>query len=579
MKTNFKKALSVLLAVLMLTSAFSVTAFAATYTAQILPGTAEGVTLKDGITEDMLTITSTSSRAKLPNEAYFEREDYEQDGWTTTANGGGTLLKFGSSQTINKKKFYPHWKQIVFTFTFTAGNYYDAADPNNFADAEMTQIKEVKMKTDGTAAQPIVLPGAMFTREGYQQVGWSTSKANNGTGTMLEFGSTYSTKITKNVELYPYWKAVTYAVRFEGGAYGEGTAQEQEISFGKTAKAPGEIFTREGYVMLGWATTENATEVEVALGADTPKIEGNVTYYPVWLKSIFDISVSENSLKYGILCEGYAPVDAQTVTVVNEGNMPLKYTLPTSEAYEIKVVSGNLNLEPGASLVISIKPFNGLNVADYAEAFNFACDYASMSFVINASFKVVSHSFGTYKSCGDATYQADGYKEAYCLNGCGTTDKILDEGSMKVFGAEFNDAQGIVASYVHHRTVRFSAYGSGMDDKENYLTTRYRPASWYVDETYNGEFTGNQFENGYDVTFTHTTYGDYTLTIIFVEETLDETTGEWVATGVSDTKTFEYTVGPTEAEQEEMEKVTAGSIFEIMLNVFKEFLKLLGINL
>ena len=569
MKTNFKKTLSVLLAVLMLTSAFSVTAFAATYTAEILPGTAEGVTLKAGITEDMLTITSTSTRAKLPAEAYFEREDYEQDGWTTTANGGGTLLKFGSSQTINKKKFYPHWKQVIFTFSFSAGTYFDAADPNN--------ENVVTMKTDGTAAQPIVLPGAMFTREGYVQTGWTTSKA--GTGTKLAFGSTYTTKITKNVDLYPFWEAVTYDVTFAPGAFAEGEAQIVDVAFGKTTKAPGEIFFREGYAMIGWATADGATEVELALDATTPKIEGDVTYYPVWLKSIFAIEVSEDSFDFGIKCVEYPSIDAKTFTITNKGNMTLNYTLPTSENYKINIVSGSLALQPGASLVISIKPLDNMVVGNYAEKFSFVCDRAVVSFDVDVSFKVVKHSFGSYKSCNDATYQADGHKESACLNGCGTVDKILDEGSMKEFGAEFNDAKGIADSYVHHRTVRFSAYGSGMDDTEDFLKTRFRPVSWYVDDTYNGEFTDNQFENGYDVTYTHTTYGDYTLTINYVEETFDEETKEWVETGVTDTKTYEYTVGPTEAEKEEMEKVTADSILNIILNIFKEFLKLLGIEL
>lgn len=579
MKTNFKKTLAVLLAVLMLTSAFSISAFAATYTAQILPGSADGVTLKDGITEDMLTITSSSTRAPLPSEAYFEREDYEQDGWTTTASGGGTLLKFGSSQTISNKKFYPHWKQLVFTFTFGPGNNYDKTDPNNFADAEMTQIKEYTMKTDGTDAQPIVLPGAMFTREGYEQIGWSTAKTNNGTGTMYEFGSVYTGSITKDIALYPYWKAVTYAVRFEGGAYGEGTSQEQEAAFGKTVKAPGEIFTREGYTMIGWATTDDATEVELALGATSPKIEGDVTYYPVWLKSVFGVSVSEDTLKFGIECTDYAAIDAKTVTVVNEGNMPLNYTLPTSANYNISIVSGSLNLQPEKTLVLEIAPLSNLPVGNYVEELVFVCAEASMSFSVDVSFKVVSHSYSTYKTCGDATYQADGHKEAACLNGCGTVDRIVDEGSMKVFGAEYNDADGIVKSYVHHRTVRFTAFGSGMDDTENYLTTRFRPISWYVDDTFNGEFTDNQFENGYDVTFTHTVFGDYTLTINYAEETFDAATGEWVPTGEIDTKAFDYTVGATEAEKEEQDKVTVNSIFDIFMNIIRELLKLLGINL
>lgn len=579
MKTNFRKTLAVLLAVLMLTSVFSVTAFAATYTSQILAGTAEGVTLKAGITQDMLTLTSNKTRDKLPNEAYFEREDYIQDGWTTTSNGGGTLLKFGSSQSFNNKKYYPHWKQVVYTFTFAAGNNYNAEDPSNYVDAEMTQLKELKMKTDGTAAQPIVLPGAMFTREGYQQTGWSTSKTNNGTGTKLAFGSTYSSTITKNVDLYPYWEAVKYVVRFEGGIYGQGTAQEQEVAFGKTTTAPGEIFTREGYAMLGWATTEGATEVELGLNGTTEKIESDVTYYPVWLKSVYDVSVSENALKYGIECVGYSPIDVQNVTIVNEGNMALNYTIPTSANYVINVISGSANLQPGATLELAIKPMNNLSVGNYSENLSFVCANDDMSFDINVSFKVVNHSYGTYTSCGDATYQADGHKEAACLNGCGTMNRIIDENSMKVFGAEFNDAKGIASAYIHHRTVRFTAYGSGMDDTEDYLTTRYRPISWYVDDTFNGEFAGNQFEDGYNVTFTHTTFGDYTLTINFVEEAKDSVTGEWVPTGEVDTKTFDYTVGATEAEQEEQDKVTAGSIFEIMFNVFKEILKMLGINL
>ena len=570
MKTNFKKTLAVFLAVLMLTSAFSVTAFAATYTAQILPGTAEGVTLKAGITEDMLTITSTSARAKLPAEAYFEREDYEQDGWTTTASGAGTLLKFGSSQTINGKKFYPHWKQLIFSVIFSSGTNADADNPDN-------ALQHV-IKTDGTAAQPVILPGAMFTREGYVQTGWTTSKA--GTGTKLAFGSQYTTKITKNVELYPFWEAVKYEVRFEAGAYGEGEAQVQEVAFGKTATAPGEIFTREGYAIIGWATTENATEVELALGATTAKIEGDVTYYPVWVKSIFDIDVSAESLKFGVKCINYPVVDAQTLTIVNNGNITLRYTIPTSSNYEITVKSGSANLEAGQSLVLEIKPVNNLSIADYTEDLAFVCQEESMNFVVKAVFKVVNHSYSTYKKCTDpqyqATYQADGYKEAACLNGCGNVDRIIDAGSMKKFGAEYNDADGLSKSYVHHRTVRFTAFGSGMDDTENYLTTRFRPVSWYVDDTYNGEFTDNEFENGYEVTFTHTIFGEYTLTINYVEETFDSATGEWVETGVTDTKTFDYSVGTTEYEEQEI--VRPNTILNIIFGLFKELLKLLGLG-
>jgi len=577
MKTNFKKTLAVLLAVLMITSVFGLTVFAA-YTSTIQAGSADGSTLKatleDGtpITDDMLSITTDASNyLYLPDEPYFEREDYIQDGWTKTASGAGTLLAFGSRQKIsnNTTKFYPHWKQVTFNFIFNPGNNYDETDPNNFADAAMTQVKELVIKTDGT--EQIILPGAMFTREGYEHTGWSTAKSNNGTGTKMEFGSVYNKAITKDVSLYPYWTPIVYDVRFEGGEYGVGTAQSFEVAYNKTVKAPGEIFTREGHTQIGWATVENSDVVELELSATSPKILGDTTYYPVWRRDIISSAPSVEDAKFGIVCIGYEAPAAQSVTITNDGTVPLEFTLPVSENYNITLTGGSLSLAAGRSFTISIQPRAGLAIADYAEELVIACDRAEANVTISASFKVVAHSFGKHKSNGDATYTADGTKSADCLNGCGTKDTIADPGSMKVYSADNNDAVGLASSYEHHRTVRFTAYGSGMDDREGVVGKRYVPVSWYVNDDFNGEF-----EEGYDVVFTHTIFGEYTLTINYVEEEFDVTAGEWVATGEIDTKTFDYTVGPTAEEEQEI--IMPNTILGIIFALFMQLLSLLGIG-
>ena len=670
MKTNFKKTLAVLLAVLMLTSVFSVTAFAATYTGQILPGSASGVTLKEGITEDMLTITSSSTKAKLPSEAYFEREDFEQDGWTTTANGTGQLLKFGSTQTINKKKFYPHWKRVAYNVIFTAGTNFDTTDPNNYTDETMTQVKELTLKTgtdkkvtlpdamytrenhiqdgwtvnengggtkldfgseftiqsngdklyphwkqtgfkfifnpgelydvndvnnytdstmtqvrelviesDGT--QSVVLPGAMYTREGYIQTGWSITPLNNGTGTKYDLNSEYTGAITSNVELYPFWTPIVYKVEFVGGAYGIGAEQSENVNYNSTVTAPGAIFIRDGYTQIGWSTIEDSEVVEVELEKNTDKVLGDTIYYPVWLKDIYSVTVDETQMKFGTVCVDYVGIAGQKATITNEGNKDIEYTLPVSSNYDIIIEDGDsIVIAPGEKVTIVIKPKADLGKGVYSENIVFSCSKSDLDVVISVNFKVLNHSYSTYKACTDPqyqpTYQKDGYKEATCLNGCGKTDRIIDEGSMKKFGVEYNDAVGLQSSYIHHRTVRFTAFGSGMDDTEDYLTTRYRPVSWYVDDTYNGEFTDNEFENGYDVTFTHTIFGEYTLTINYVEETKDAETGEWVATGNTDTKTFDYTVGTTEYEEQEI--VRPNTILNIIFGLFAKLLELLGIG-
>ena len=237
------------------------------------------------------------------------------------------------------------------------------------------------------------------------------------------------------------------------------------------------------------------------------------------------------------------------------------------------------------------------------------------------SYSLVIISFDKYVPDGNATYDEDGTKTAYCTNGCGATDTIADEGSMKIFSADNNKAVGLLPEYIYHKTVRFTAFGSGMDNENPVAgSKRFRPVSWWVNDEHNGELTE---ATGYDVNYVHTDFGSFGLVITYVEEvyTCDnhgdpiflcedcgELTGEtceycgaaaqaivcdlcgdptcqnplyeddktfgWVETGETDEKVFNYSIGASEKDQQEV--VMPNTIVSIIFGLFTYFFELIG---
>ncbi len=466
----------------------------------------------------------------------------------------------------------------------------------------------------------ITLPGLSYTRDGYVQAGWSNVRAGNRK--VGDLGGTYS--VTRSLTLYPYWEAVKYTVKFAPGAYGTGTEFEDEVSYNASIAAPGEIFTRDGFFMVGWSSVDGG-EKEFDVNGRIPNVLADVTYYPVWEKCDYTVNADVSYMNFGSICVDYKTPDAKDVTITNDGNVTLNFTLPTVNGFNIVKKSGNLALTAGSSLVISIQPKAGLDVGNYSSKALIACDYADSSVEVDLAFIVNEHSFDKYTSDNNATYEADGTKTAECSNGCGCSDTIIDLGSMKVYKADNNTVEGLLKEYLYHKTVRVTAYGSGTDNiqADGSIapgTKRYRPVSWYVNDEFNGEFK----DGNYDINFVHTSFGDYTLTINYVEEvyTCDnhtgphyfcedcgELTGEkcefcgqdtlalvcdicndptcgnvlfedesektfgWVATGEEDEKSFDYYVGPNEKEEQEV--VRPNMIVSIIFGLFAKLFELL----
>ncbi len=438
----------------------------------------------------------------------------------------------------------------------------------------------VELRTNESDSKVVIPTEDVFTREGYYIFGWS--KKQNATTRTYQPGKSY--KFSSNTVIYPVWRKNKYDCEFVvgDGATATGATKYTQVDYDTQITPP--KATKPGSVLLGWTTVQDGTKPEIA-PADPFPLKGNRVYYAIWGVPKFEISASVASIKIKDNCIN-RPVASASFDIVNTGNQTVTLDALNSANYDF-AYSGSLTLEMGDSVTITVTPKFGLAVATYDETFEIKGTNGT-SATVAAIYKVVDHVFDAYKSNNDASYSQDGTKTAVCMNGCGETSTIVEAGSMKIYGAEYNNAQGLLKVYEYHKTIRFTAYGSGCDDYEYINMKKFVPVSWYVDEKYNGTFDANgSLENGdFDVVYVHDTFGTYQLKVKFVEmeiafdeegnPMLDENNMPiWTeckdeeGNTVTDEKVYNYRVGPSEKEQQEV--VMPNMIVNIILGLFGYF--------
>lgn len=132
--------------------------------------------------------------------AIFTRTGYTQTGWATS-DGGAQAYSLGGSYTANANQtLYPVWTPITYTISFDKGQYG-------------TGTNTTDTKTYGVA---LTLPGAIFTRTGYEQKGWTLI---DGSSTKdYDLGGSYTTESANT--LYPYWEVSSIIhVKYNGQMY------------------------------------------------------------------------------------------------------------------------------------------------------------------------------------------------------------------------------------------------------------------------------------------------------------------------------------------------------------------------
>lgn len=624
MKINFKKILSLFMAVLMCCSVFTVaTSAAGVYTITLAGGyreinditilessfndtiasitgdtftDANGVTYTIDRTNNTITFQTDATGEYIVPDNVFEMLGYYQDGWSNKENGNAGTFKVGTSKTVTADTtLYPKFsnsKTGPFLVTLVGGErningkkvYGELLDeiknqPGNtytFNGVEYTINREANALTFVTNGKNYTLSSAVnfFKMPGYsiKEAGWSASKSSSSSATSHKINTTLSVS-NNNKLLAPDYVQEKYEIKVAPGAFGIGAEEviNSQATYNLTISLADKIYTRDGHVQIGWAKTDGATEVEIEMDGSF-LVEGAVTLYPVWQKVSFEIAYDVKSMIFGSSCVDYSAIDAKTFTITNNSNSAVTFALPTSAAFDVVASSTTIDGN-GGKATVSIQPKTGLSVASYLDTIVFDFGITDINFSLPVKFVVNDHVFAKYEPVANsATYSKDGKEVAKCHLGCGAEHERVQEGSQKEYLVENNTADGLLKEYLYHKTVKFVAFGSGMDDAEGVIGKRFRPTEWAVADTKFGGKFAETYAKAYDaedytVKYDHGNgnFGTYTLTIKYVEEE-KAADGSWVATGIEDTKTFKYSIGPSEKDNQEV--VMPNMIVSIIFGLF-----------
>ena len=171
-------------------------------------------------------------------------------------------------------------------------------------------------KTHGTA---LTLKGAIFTRTGYTQTGWSTS---DGGSKAYNLSASYTTNAAAT--LYPFWTANTYTVTLnqQSGSGGTSSVTATYNSAMPSATMP----TRTGYTFGGYytGTGGSGTQYYTATGASarTWNLTSATTLYAKWTANTYTVTLNANNGSGG----------TGSVTATYDSAMPAA-TMPSRTGY------------------------------------------------------------------------------------------------------------------------------------------------------------------------------------------------------------------------------------------------------
>lgn len=221
------------------------------------------------------------------------REGYEFIGWSTAKNGDA-VYQPGDTYTENASvTLYALWQ---------AKSYTVRLDPNG-GTISITSLTKEHGKDLKLEQKPV--------REGYEFIGWSSSKNGEAEYTDVYTGNGDTT-------LYAVWKidkaVFTVTYNANGGADAPTAGKFTE---GSEITITDEVPTREGYLFEGWAYSANVKWAEV-FGGDLYDRNADLTLYAVWVKSTPALTL--NTGKGGRI-QRYVSGNTLTLRVIaDEGN-------------------------------------------------------------------------------------------------------------------------------------------------------------------------------------------------------------------------------------------------------------------
>lgn len=287
--------------------------------------------------------TTPFNAFKLYNLTYIlpstipSRSGYEFSGWkynNTIYQPGGSFTE--NLEIGNEITFEAVWTSTEFPIYYHPGSYVSGST-----------VTDIKTKNIDKAIE-----GALFTRTGYEQIGWASDQA--GTTHAYNFGDMYT--LNQELHLYPEWEREKYIITYKPGSYGNEEESIQEKEYNITATIAEALFTREGYEQTGWSTSDGGS-VSYSFG-QSYTANAALTLYPVWTQTTTNIN------QYTLYVGSYVDISIPAATtqgypstnwdtVVSNGGFALITIEGVDSSGTYKFYSTNNSGDPCANLIDS----------------------------------------------------------------------------------------------------------------------------------------------------------------------------------------------------------------------------------
>ena len=332
------------------------------------------------------SVTATYGSA-MPDIDLPTRSGYAFGGYYTSVNGNGIQYYTSSGASartwdrMSSTTLYAKWTALPPTYNVV----YDPGANGEGAQQTATKTKGVTL----------TLMGAVFTRIGYTQTGWST---RDGGAKSYNLGASYA--VNAALTLYPFWTANSYAVTLDvqGGSGGTACVTATYGSAMPSIAIP----SRPGYAFGGFCTGANGSGIQyyTASGASARAwdVAGETTLYAKWTQ-VYDVIYKPGAKGSG---------SQQAATKTKGEALALKGALFTRTGYTqtgwAKSDGGARAYDLGASYTadaaITLYPFWTAN--GYSIYYN-----------ANGGSGTMSATSATYD--GETTISANGFTRAGCI--------------------------------------------------------------------------------------------------------------------------------------------------------------------
>lgn len=211
------------------------------------------------------------------------RTGYTFKGWATSSSGS-IAYAAGASYTANASvTLYAVWQAVTYTIKYNA---------NGGAGAPSNQTKTHGVTLTLSSTKPtrasIVEDGVTTT---YTFKGWSTS--STATTVSYTAGSKYTANAS--ITLYAVWSTATTITEYDvtyntnGGTVVNSQIKQKNVTLKLRSVTP----TKNGYTFKGWGTSEDATTVSYAAGANYTA-NADIVLYAIWTPWTHTVNFNAN---------------------------------------------------------------------------------------------------------------------------------------------------------------------------------------------------------------------------------------------------------------------------------------------